>query len=118
MNFIKFVSLLVLLVACSNAEQFSYEGYMLLNLNFYQLQLANFFHLFSYRLIRLYPKTVEQLNLIGNWENNEDFDVWGRIKNTQETVTVLLSPFAYLKYKVAFENENIVFEVIDENIQK
>ena len=34
-----------------------------------------------YRLIRLFPKTVEQLNLIGKWENNEDVRKYsGRIQ--------------------------------------
>jgi hypothetical protein len=97
MNFFKCLSLVVLLAVLSvNGEQFSYDGY---------------------RLIRLFPKTVEQLNLIANWENNEDFDIWGRIKNTEEAVTVLLSPVAFHKYTIAFGINQLAYTIIDNNIQ-
>jgi len=97
MILLKYLTLAVVLTAlCVNGEKFSFNGY---------------------RLVRVYPKTIEQLNLLGSWEHNEDFDVWGRIKNTQESITVLLSPLAYHKYTIAFDASKITFEVIDENIQ-
>jgi hypothetical protein len=98
MTSIKYVSLVVLLATVFVAgEQFSYDGY---------------------RLVRLFPKTIEHLNLLESWENNQDFDLWGRLKNTKESVTVCLSPLAFQKYKIAFDIEKIEFEVIEENMQK
>ena len=70
-------------------------------------------------MVRLFPKTSEQIQLLGQWENESaEFDIWGNMKNPNQVVTVLLSPIAFLKYKSLLQLNKIDYEIIEENIQK
>jgi hypothetical protein len=91
----------------------------------------------GYKLVKIHPKTNLQLETISKWENNNDviistffdenildcllkicffikkkFDVWGRAKTTEETVTALMSPQAFIKYKVYMALLEMSFETV------
>jgi len=62
--------------------------------------------------------TPLHVQLVGEWEEKYDFDVWSRIKTVEESVNVLLSPQAFVKYSVLFTIFKIPFEIVEENMQK
>jgi len=72
----------------------------------------------NFKLVNLSPKTPLHVQLVSEWEEKSDFDVWTRIKTTDESVHVLLSPQAYLKYSVLFTISKIPFEILEDNMQK
>jgi hypothetical protein len=84
-------------IAQINSEKFSFEGYLLL---------------------RVFPETPAHLQLLAQWEHNEDFDLWSSIKKNFESVTVLLSPVAFNKYTHEFNSNNITFSILQTNIQE
>jgi hypothetical protein len=43
------------------------------------------------------------------------FDLWSRVKTTDETVTALLSPQAFTKYKMFMSLLEMPFEILNEN---
>lgn len=72
----------------------------------------------NYKLVNLNPKTPLQIHLISEWEEKPDFDVWTRVKTVEESVHVLLSPQAFVKYSVLFKIFKIKFEIVENNMQK
>lgn len=78
---------------------------------------AEQFKFTNYRLVSLLPETPVHVQLISEWEENPDFDIWTRIKSTKERVNVLLSPNAYLKYSLLFKLFKIPFSIVEQDIQ-
>jgi murein tripeptide amidase MpaA len=77
--------------------------------------LCEEFSFVGYRLLRLFPKTQHQFDLIGKWESDDsEFDVWAK---SGEIVTVLVSPKAYIKYQLNFRSIDLSYVIVDENIQ-
>lgn len=72
----------------------------------------------NYKLVNLKPMTPLQIHLISEWEESPDFDVWTRIKNVEESVNVLLSPKAFIKYNVLFKIFRIPASIVEENMQR
>lgn len=72
----------------------------------------------NYKLVNLKPKTPLQIHLISEWEESPDFDVWTKIKTVEESVNVLLSPKAFIKYNVLFKIFRIPVEIMEENMQR
>ncbi|RMZ93185.1 carboxypeptidase B-like [Brachionus plicatilis] len=72
----------------------------------------------NYKLVNLKPKTPLQIHLITEWEEKADFDVWTRIKTVEESVNVLLSPQAFVKYSVMFKIFKIPAQIMEENMQR
>ena len=97
MNLFK-VSFILVALALSNAfaEKFSFEGY---------------------KLIRITPKSVQHLETLATWENNQDFDMWSKLKAVDDSVTILLSPAAFGKYKVYFGLLSMPYEIVNENVE-
>jgi len=65
----------------------------------------------------LHPTSDEQLQLIGSFESDSNFDIWNSVKGVNEKIDVALSPNAFMRYKKVFEALKINFEIVDENIQ-
>lgn len=78
---------------------------------------AEQFKFTNYRLVSLLPDIPIHIQLISEWEQNPDFDIWTRVKSTNERVNVLLSPNAFLKYSFLFKQFKISFMILEENIQ-
>lgn len=78
---------------------------------------AEQFKFTNYRLVSLLPNIPIHIQLISEWEQNNDFDIWTNVKGTNERVTVLLSPNAFLKYSFLFKQFKISYTILEENIQ-
>jgi len=72
----------------------------------------------GYRMIRLEPKTDRHLELITQWEEDTEFDIWHRIRGVGNPVDISLSPIGFAKYHILFIENNLPYTVVTDDLQK
>jgi len=72
----------------------------------------------GYRQLRLDPQNPRHVELITEWENDPDFDVWHRIRGANNPVDISLSPQAYSRYTVLFLEANLPYTVVTHDLQR
>jgi len=73
----------------------------------------------GYKLLDVYPRNKEQVDLIEELQHNEDFDLWSpKISDDEEGIKVALSPEAFERYTVIFRVFGIKYTVVNENLQE
>jgi hypothetical protein len=65
----------------------------------------------------LNPKTSQHVRLIQEWQQNPEFDSWGKLKGVDTNHDVLLSPEHKGNYSGLFQSVGLPYETIVENIQ-
>jgi hypothetical protein len=71
----------------------------------------------GYSLIRLTPQSQSHIGSLKKWQNNPEFDLWGKIKGVNVAVDVLLSPEHKTLYTQLFKDAKIPFFTAVENIR-
>jgi hypothetical protein len=66
-------------------------------------------------LVRIAPKSQKQIELVGQWIHNADFDMWS---SKDQHIDVLLSPAALSKYKPQLDKNGVKITVLNANMQK
>jgi len=68
----------------------------------------------GYQLVRIAPKSQKQIELVGQWIHNVDFDMWS---SKDSHIDVLLSPVALSKYKPQLDKNGVKITVLNANMQ-
>jgi len=58
------------------------------------------------------------LELITQWEEDPEFDIWHRIRGVHNPVDISLSPIAFARYSVEFRANDLPYTIITDDLQK
>ena len=50
-------------------------------------------------------------------QTDTKFDVWSAVRVSPVSFDVALPPYSFLKYKALFDSENIIFEILNNNLE-
>lgn len=70
----------------------------------------------GFKLLNIYPKTQNQIDLIGELQHNPDFDLWSKIRG--DGAKVSLAPSAFHKYESLFRLFKIDYDIVHHNLQE